>query len=204
MTCLLIAIIIGAEAQEDDVTYSLGGNAQVGSENDSDEGLPAEGLVPDASYHLQLSYKFPTKKESSWVPFINSVQQYVSIRALQFRSHIEGNEGYDWIESLNAVGLVYGQRYFLRDDFQGLNIGWYLGGALFNTDGYEWDHPTGGDFFFAPYEETFVAPLYAIELNYHFEYKMLFVEPTYSFYLNKDSGDFEGFPSIIIGLQITE
>lgn len=186
------------------VTYSIGGNAWIGSENDNDKGLPAEGMVSDASYHVQLSYKFPTKKgKSSWVPFAKSTQQFVSVRALKFRSNTGDSDGYEWVESLEALGFVYGQRYFLRDDFQGFNVGWYLGMASIKSKGYEWvaSNPNPSP---SPYDETFIAPLWAIELDYHLELGPVYIEPTYSFYVNTSAKTFEGFPSIIVGIQINQ
>lgn len=204
---LLVILIFAAPvfSQEDTapIVYSIGGNAWVGSENDDDKGTPAEGLVSSSSYHFQLSYKFPTKKEkSSWVPFAKSTQQYVSGRILKFRSNTGDQDGYEWVESLEAIGFVYGQRYFLKENYQGFNVGWYLGMMSATATGYEWvavdPNPS-----VSAYEEKFIAPLWAIEIDYHFEIGPVYIEPTYSFYVNTQAKTFEGFPTIIVGLQFS-
>lgn len=195
---VLLFLALGVSAQ-DDITYSFGGNAWVGSENADDKGTPAEGLVSDASFNVQINYKFPTKKESSWIPMVKSVQQYVSARGVQFRSKAN-QDGIEWIENIQAFGVVYGRRYFLRDDYQGFNVGWYLGVATAKTEGYEYNPSVPGATA-SYYEENLILPLNALEINYHFEWKFIYIEPTYALYVNSGDFTFEGYPAVIVGLQ---
>lgn len=185
------------------ITYNAGFNAWIGSENANDKGSPAEGLVSDASYNFQFTYKFASKHESPWIPWFKATQQYISVRAVRFRSSASDSEGYEWLENLQAFGVVYGHRYFFNEDFDGFNIGWYLGIATAKNDGYEWSQ-ADPNFYFEPYKENIFLPLTAIELNYHFDYKWIFVEPTFSLYVNSDTFSFAYYPSVIVGFQITK
>ena len=199
---LCLGVLAHAQDEQLPITYSAGFNAWIGSENVDDSGSPAEGLVSSSSYNIQANIKMPTKKEGSWLPFFNSTQQYISLRAVKFRT--TANDGdYEWLENLQALGVVYGRRHFIQDGFNGFNFGWYLGVALANTDGYEWPlfmtNPT-----IEPYQEDLLLLLNSIEVSYHLEWKFLFVEPTFSVYVNSTNGTFAYYPSIIVGVQMAK
>ena len=106
--------------------FSFGVNLVPSLQNDDISDTPVDGLIDDASYGFQANYAFPSEEKVIF-KFLN-VQEYISLRALKFLSRGE-SEGVEYAESLQALGVVYGQRYFLADDFEGVAFGWYAGGA---------------------------------------------------------------------------
>lgn len=206
--CLLTATLLAqdnSESEEDKngdnrkVVYSLGFNAWIGSENDDLSNTPVAEQVSTASYNIQLTYKFTTSKSNKWLPFANYTQMYVSLRALRFASNI--NDGtWEWAENLRAIGVVYGNRYFLNTELKGLNLGWYAGAAAAKSEGYEWQSGFPNTVY--QYSEQLIIPLVAAELNYHFAFSYFFLEPSFTVYYNTSAEDVEWFPSIIVGLQL--
>ncbi|MFY0627455.1 MAG: hypothetical protein JXR07_14230 [Reichenbachiella sp.] len=140
-------------------------------------------------------------RKKTLLPFIISTQQFFSVRAIKFRDRgdEQDTEGWEWMESSTNLGLVYGQQYFFRHDFQGFNFGWYFGGAFYNGTGYSWNKSDFEEY--EEYDDSEFSILNALEINYHFEWKFLYTEPTFVVYYDTNSKEITAYPAIILGFQ---
>ncbi len=201
---LVPGMINGQTAQENESSateegqgageISFGINLIPDLQNDDISDTPVDGLIDDTSYAVQVNYAFPSEEKVIF-KFLK-VQEYISLRSLRFLSRGE-SEGIEYAESLEAWGVVYGQRYFVSNDFQGFALGWYAGGAYITTKGHEFVGSTD----LGPYEEELFAPLAAFELLFRYTLSYFFVEPNILLAINtsSDTAGFEILPTLIAG-----
>ncbi|MCH8075670.1 MAG: hypothetical protein IIC64_07585, partial [SAR324 cluster bacterium] len=96
-----------------------------------------------------------------------------------------------------AIAVVYGQRYFIQKNFQGFAFGWYGGGAIVHTEGY--DYSDNGSIPTEAYEEDLLIPLIAFEFLYKFSMFHIYIEPNVLIGINSTDFGFEILPSLVIG-----
>jgi hypothetical protein len=191
-----------AAGESPGIKFRVGVNALSNLMNDDIAGTPVAGMIDEGSYGLHLDFTLPSRERGLFGKFY--LEEYVSFRALKFVSRGEDPDepDYKYAESLQAYGVLYGRRYYLNPEFDGLALGWYAGLALLLTDGREWFQPNPS-LYNVPYQETLVAPLAAFELFYKLQIKGVFIEPNVLLAINTDSGGygFEVLPMLVVGYQ---
>ena len=176
---------------------SIGINVVPKLQNDDLSGTPVEDKIDKTAFAYQLNYAFPSEKKIAFESL--HVQEYISLRFLKFVASGEDEDFPDekWAESFQALALIYGQRYFLQENFQGFAFGWYGGGAIVHAEGY--DYSVGGFFEPVAYTEDEIIPLIAFEFLYKFSLFNIYIEPNVLIGINSTDFEFEILPSLVIG-----
>lgn len=177
--------------------FSIGINVIPKEQNDDISGIPVEDKIDKSAFAYQINYAFPSKKKIAFSSL--NVQEYISLRFLKFVATGEDEEfpDYLWAESFQALAVIYGQRYFIQKNFQGFAFGWYGGGAIVHTEGY--DYSATGSFPDEEYEEDLLLPLIAFEFLYKFSLFHVYIEPNVLIGINSRDFGFEILPSLVIG-----
>lgn len=156
-----------------------------------------ENKIDKGAYAYQFNYAFPSEEKTVFKSL--HVQEYISLRLLKFVATGEEDDFPDekWAESFQAIAVVYGQRYFLQKNFQGFAFGWYGGGAIVHTEGY--DYSDNGSIPTEAYTEDLLLPLVAFEFLYKFSMFHMYIEPNVLVGINSATFEFEILPSLVIG-----
>lgn len=181
-------------------TYRIGLNIISSAMNDNISGTPVAGRVDETSYGYNIDVSFPSRDKLALGLFYK--EEYISLRMLKFVSRgidSEFSSGVEYAESLEALGVLYGQRYYLKSNLKGFGLGWYAGGAMISTRGYNFQ----GNTVIGLYEEELLAPLAAFELIYKLSIAGIYFEPSVLLAINTDSEGmgFEVLPSILAGYE---
>ena len=183
-----------------DSKFRIGANVASRLMNDDISDTPVKDKIDSASYSVQIDMTLAAGKDPVLGRFF--VEKYISVRLLKFVSRGVEPDFPDekWAESLEATGLLYGNRYHLRQNLEGFGLGWYAGVALLTAKGYSWssfDSPR-------PYEEEILAPLAAAEFFYRFVMGGFYLEPNLLIAANTDSSSSyapEVLPILVLGYQ---
>lgn len=173
--------------------------------DETNDTIPDEYLnqVDHTAMHIQFNFSW--KPEDGIFEFIGlKSQPYYSIRYMQ-RVHVDDEDPLSGaIENINALTLLYGDRYFFNDfGYQGPALGWYSGFAIGNGQtGYTWDQN-------GPFQQTVydkfddIGFIGAFELLFTYTlYKTLTFEASYTVGWFEDSASIKAdFPALLIGYQ---
>lgn len=149
--------------------------------------------VDDSAHFYRLAVEWPS---TDGTPVGTSKKAYYGLVKLKSVVNVRD----DYVESSDAIALIYGHRYYLFEQHKGLNVGWYGGASSWKSEGFDYNGSTR----FAPYSESGVSAIVAAELSYDLRVPVgntsLWVNPAIAFSLDKDFGEFKTWPSIEIGL----
>ena len=148
--------------------------------------------VDESAHFYRIAVQWPSDK-----PLIGtSKKAYYGLVKAKSVVNVED----EYVESSDAVALIYGHRYYLFEEHRGLNLGWYGGVSSWKSKGYDYDGSTR----YGAYSESGVSALIAAELSYELRIPVggthLWINPAIGFTLDKDYGEVAVWPSIEIGL----
>lgn len=148
--------------------------------------------VDESAHFYRVAVQWPSDRP----PIGVSKKAYYGIVKIKAVENVED----EYVESSDAVALIYGHRYYLFQEHRGLNLGWYGGVSSWKSKGYDYDGSTR----YGAYSESGVSALVAGELSYDLRIPIggthLWINPAIAFTLDKDYGEVRVWPSIEIGL----
>lgn len=161
--------------------------------NDDIPNTTPKANVDDSAHFYRLAVEW---QSTDGTPIGASKKAYYGL--VKIKSVVNKRDNY--IESSDAIALIYGHRYYLIEQNKGLNVGWYGGVSSWESKGFDY----AGSTRFAPYSVSGVSAIVAAELSYDLRVPVgntsLWVNPAVAFSLDQNFGEFKVWPSIEIGL----
>ena len=109
--------------KKSEAVYEFSGNVITTFQSDEIKSSAIENEINDLTYHFELKVVFDSNKKG-W--FTQSTQSYFALHATKQISEHEHAEGYDSVET---TALIYGHKYYFKEQHKGFGYGWYAGFA---------------------------------------------------------------------------
>ncbi|MDR9468707.1 hypothetical protein [Marinospirillum sp.] len=165
--------------------------------NDDSDLLDNSDLDDEASMQ-QINLVW--KSEGGLYPPFNYSYKYYSLRRMKFLTEYS-EDGGSGISELNVLALLYGNRYMVKDAYEGLGLGWYAGWAIGSDTWVERDSSCSSCPSYSGEDDT-SFPILSLELFYKWQpIELAYIEPAFTFGLDKDTESFHYFPSVNVGLE---